>query len=183
MEPNQFANYLYHNIDQSTGDFPGLFSDEDFGKLLIKESAKVLLKEENEDHTDIAMTCMRKLNERSSGEARRQVEESHLGLGQLSRRLFNTPLLKNIEKGFAKNWPWKAGREVILNNGRFIHQSYEKCLWYSFDPAKRGTIVSDYQFRCPEEEFAEIYSMYYGGKRQQLDSRRREWFDTHVNTR
>jgi hypothetical protein len=60
---------------------------------------------------------------------------------------------------------WKKGDDVakFAVRGRVYLQSYAG-IWNSYDLAARRHKVSDYQFRAPEEWFAELYGMYFMGK-------------------
>ena len=44
---------------------------------------------------------------------------------------------------------------------RPFHQGYTQDPWYTFDLSKWSNKISCYQYRCPEEEFAETYASYH----------------------
>jgi hypothetical protein len=60
---------------------------------------------------------------------------------------------------------WKTGdgfKAAMDKDGRVYQEAYAS-KWWSYDSKARTRKVSDYQFRAPQEWFAEIYAAYYLG--------------------
>jgi hypothetical protein len=61
---------------------------------------------------------------------------------------------------------WNRGQSGAqkYTRGEKVYQEGNEGHWYSYPIAARTHAVSDYQFRAPEEWFAELYAVFYQGK-------------------
>jgi len=76
--------------------------------------------------------------------------------------------------------PWsrqQARSGYKVTKGVHIHEGYEGKSWYSYNHSARASKYSDYQFRTPGEEFAELYAVYHATDGKKVDPARRAWFE------
>lgn len=97
------------------------------------------------------------------------------------------PAVTQLSQCFENQSPWydlATGGTPL--GGKIFQESYTNN-WTSYKEAARARKVSQYQFRAPEEWFAEAYAAYYeppGAKGALLagrDDTTKTWFDTNVD--
>ncbi len=99
-------------------------------------------------------------------------------------KLRKDPMVVALEQGVSGAWAKPNGGTDL--NGTIYQQSYRGD-WTSYATAARARKMSTYQFRAPEEWFAEAYSAYYapGTKKGELlgkkDAKTKQWFDKTVD--
>lgn len=88
----------------------------------------------------------------------------------LTERASHHPIVPMCKAG-TKFAPWTLGRGELAQlagpfGGRMFHQAYSSSDWVSYKVAAKDIGVSHYQFRAPQEWFAELYAHYYMGTLQ-----------------
>ena len=59
----------------------------------------------------------------------------------------------------------------------YVHEGYTGRGFYSYDSAARSFKISDYQYRDPGEEFAELYAAYHVSNGQNVGDKHKAWFE------
>ena len=100
-------------------------------------------------------------------------------IARYSANLANAKLFKRSHEAIGASTPWYSHHHNYTDAKRIIHESYGE--WFSYNASARtdGTKISDYQFRAPCEEFAELYATYHIAKDKgsTIDPARKSWFE------
>jgi hypothetical protein len=107
------------------------------------------------------------------------------------KRALAHPLVKIMEDGAPLNG-WNRERshlrqigEPVASGKRAFHRAYADGRWVSYEIAAKDEGVSHYQFRSPEEWFADLYAHFYmdtltGSDQNGATHPLYEWFKTNV---
>lgn len=102
-------------------------------------------------------------------------------LSELWAHLKGQNLYRHVWKGSSAQSPWYNGEPfAVLNQGRQFHEGYGYAQkWWSYKTKYiQQRKISQYQFRCPADHFAELYAVYWSTTKpgSALDRRHVRWF-------
>ena len=103
-------------------------------------------------------------------------------LSTIRPKIAGSGLIMHIRQAFAESMPWLNG-ELFPDMKRQIHESYRGENWFSYrNSAWTSGKISKYQFRNPEEEFAELYASYHTSEKkgEKTPKQLRKWFEMNV---
>lgn len=109
---------------------------------------------------------------------------SHRSTTELADSLSSTVLLKHYyvwgrptDDSDDRADPWYLEPYDYLDDRQY-HQGYDDRPWWSYDTAARNKeYISEYQFRTPGEEFAEVYAEYHLSDGATVPARFKGWFE------
>lgn len=90
-----------------------------------------------------------------------------------------------VSRQFGYDYPCynEPTRKVKMKH--YVHEGYASKGFYSYDSTARAFKISDYQYRDPCEEFAELYAVYHVSNGQNVGEKHKAWFEKmglHKNT-
>jgi len=102
-------------------------------------------------------------------------------LAKLWAYLKGQNLYRHVWKGSSAQSPWYNGEPFgVLNKGRQYHEGYGYASqWWEYGTKYiKGRKISQYQFRCPADHFAELYAVFWATTKpgSALDKRSVRWF-------
>lgn len=91
-------------------------------------------------------------------------------------------IFEHVADGHPSNEPWYEEPFDYLGDKQY-HLPYTSESWIRYNTgARTDHKISDYQFRGPNEEFSELYALYYTDK-SSVPTKLRKWFETEVDPR
>lgn len=145
---------------------------------LIKSAAKQTIREALDDHSEttvgsLASAWRTEVPDRLSG-GRNIIERGVTG------ELESMDIVQHVVDGHPSNEPWDHEPFRYLDEHQY-HLPYTEGVWMRYETqARTDHKVSDYQFRGPNDEFAELYALYFMDK-DSVPKPFRTWFEREVD--
>lgn len=157
-DPATIVDKMADNL--SNGPYEGKLSDEEL--RIVKRAAVLYLGRDQDNYANWgdASIAMKEDVKTVMSEAGKDATESSKLANTVVKKNRNS-LLYHLWRGQAANSSHYHMEDAMNGMKRPFHQGYKGQPWYTFDYGMWSDKISCYQYRCPKEEFAELYASYH----------------------